>query len=248
MPLIDDVGVLRPRDPMQNTVLRRVPPERWPHWTAELTHVHLDLGHTLYEPGQPIRHIHFPLTCVVSTETVLASGHGTQVAMIGFEGLIGMPGLLAGVSATLRAEVLCAGDAVRMDVGWINAEMHRSPLVLSTLHRNLHAVMVQLAQTATCRRHHTPEEQLCCLLLRTSDRARSNDLHLTHDQLAQLLGLRRETVTQAASKMQHKGMLSYRRGRLHIADRPALQSSSCECYLAVNRAYEILMGIPPARD
>ena len=237
-------GANADRDPRQNLMLKSVAAAHWPEWAGALTIVQLEPGHTLYEPGQTIRHIHFPVSCVVSAETVLANGYGTQVAVIGYEGLVGMPGLLSGQSTTLRTVVRCGGVAARADVAWLQSELQRRPGVLQPLYPHLQAVTAQIAQTASCRRQHSPEEQLGCLLLRISDRLRGPDLCLTHDQLASLLGMRRETVTQASRRMQLKGLLRNRRAHMHILDRSALVQSCCECYGAVNSAYATLLQVP----
>lgn len=228
-------------DVPRNAVLRSIPQDQWEAWAPHMETVRLRAGQPVYQTGQPIWYVHFPLTCVISIEAVLSDGSGTQVALIGHEGLVGIPALFGGTSTTIRAAVQCPGTALRMPASVLQTDFSRGGPFTRLVQQRLQMLVEQSAQTAACQRHHSPMAQLCCLLLRISDSAASDTLLITHEQLGHLLGVRRETITQAAHKLQETGLLQYRRGHLHILERKAMEQRACECYQAVKQMFDKLV-------
>jgi CRP-like cAMP-binding protein len=198
-------------------------------------------GATLYECGDPLHHVYFPTDCVVSMLYVLANGATAEICAVGNEGAIGVALLLGGETATTRAIVQRGGYAYALP-GWrLTQEFERHGELLHVLLRYTQALLTQLAQAAACNRHHTVDQQLCRFLLLSQDRFASNTLTLTQELIANMLGVRREGVTDAAGRLQKLGVIAYSRGHIEVLDRPRLEALSCECYAVVKKETGRLM-------
>jgi CRP-like cAMP-binding protein len=209
--------------------------------------VDLPQGKVLYECGSLLSHAFFPTTCVVGLAYVMQDGASAEMAIVGLEGAIGVALFMGGELALTRAVVHGAGTALRLKAGFIQEEFARNPRSLTLLLRFTQALIVQIAHTAVCNRHHSVDQQLCRLLLLILDRVHGSELLMTQEALAGMLGVRREGVTESAYKLQAAGAMKYTRGRITILDRNALEARTCECYGVVKRAYyRLLQAAPPA--
>ena len=207
---------------------------------------HLELvpllpGDILYEPGKQLPHAYFPTTAIVSLHYVMMSGATAEAAGVGNEGVVGVSLFLRGDTTPSTAVVQTAGHAYRMDRRLLAQEFNRGGLMQRLLLRYTQALLTQMMQTAACNRHHLVEQQLCRWLLMTLDRAPSHELTLTQEQVASMLGVRREGVTEAAGKLQHGGLISYRRGHITVLDRAGLETHACECYAVVKKELNRLL-------
>jgi CRP-like cAMP-binding protein len=191
---------------------------------------HLPLGKVLYEAGIRIEHAYFPTDAIVSLLYVTVEGNSAEIALIGNDGVVGIAQFLSGTSSHTRAVVQSAGSAYRLSTHAVMAEFDRHTELMVQVLRYTQALMTQMAQTAVCNRHHTLEQQLCRWLLLSLDRVPSDDLIMTQELIANMLGVRREGVTAAAGKLQKLGVIKYSRGHIHVVDRARLQALSCECY------------------
>jgi CRP-like cAMP-binding protein len=200
------------------------------------------LGSTLYEPGEQLQHAYFPTTSIVSLHYVMESGASTESAGVGNEGVVGISLFLGGNTTASSAVVQTAGYAYRLERNVLCAEFHRGGLFQRLLLRYAQAQATQIFQTAACNRHHTVEQQLCRWLLSTLDRLPSNELIITQELVAGTLGVRRESVTEAAGKLQRSGYISYRRGHISVLDRSGLEACSCECYAVVKNEVQRLLS------
>lgn len=191
------------------------------------------LGDAIYEPGRQLEHAYFPVTAIVSLLYVTRSGASSEIAGVGPEGIVGMPLFMGGNTTPSSAVVRTAGHAFRLERRLLAAEFMRAGAVQVLLLRYTQALIAQMCQTAACNRHHTVEQQLSRWLLWTVDRVPMKDMSMTQDLVASLLGVRRESITEAAGRLQHGGFIQYRRGHIDVLDRIGLQSRACECYAIV---------------
>jgi len=219
-----------------------LPPAEWKRWQPQLERVELPLGHVVYEPGSTMSHVYFPVTAIVSLLYVMENGASAEIAVVGNEGVVGISLFMGGESTPSRAVVQSAGAAYRLTATTIKEEFNRAP-VLHLLLRYTQALITQMAQTAVCNRHHSLDQQLCRWLLLSLDRLQGNELVMTQELIANMLGVRREGVTEGALKLQKAGIVSYARGRITVLDRRALEGRSCECYAVVKKEYDRLL--PP---
>jgi len=229
-------------DPRENLLLGVLPPAEWKRWQPQLERVELPLGHVVYEPGSTMSHVYFPVTAIVSLLYVMENGASAEIAVVGNEGVVGISLFMGGESTPSRAVVQSAGAAYRLTATTIKEEFNRAP-VLHLLLRYTQALITQMAQTAVCNRHHSLDQQLCRWLLLSLDRLQGNELVMTQELIANMLGVRREGVTEGALKLQKAGIVSYARGRITVLDRRALEGRSCECYAVVKKEYDRLL--PP---
>jgi CRP-like cAMP-binding protein len=224
-----------PHSPRQNCLLAALPAADLAHLIAYLELVALPLGKMLYEPGGQLQHAYFPTTAIVSLHYVMASGAASEAAGVGNEGVVGTSLFLGGATTSSSAVVQTAGHAYRMDRRLLMQEFNRAGLMQRLLLRYTQALLTQMAQTAACNRHHTVEQQLCRWLLLTLDRLPSNELTMTQELIANMLGVRREGITEAAGNLQRTGFISYRRGHITVLDRLGLEKNTCECYAVVKK-------------
>jgi len=195
----------------------------------------MPLGEILYEPGEQLQHAYFPTTSIVSLHYVLESGASAESAGVGNEGVIGISLFMGGNTTPSSAVVQMAGHAYRLPGRILKQEFNRAGLLQRLMLRYTQALMTQMAQTAACNRHHSVEQQLCRWLLLTLDRMPSNELVMTQELVASMLGVRREGITEAAGKLQHSGFIRYRRGHIAVLERLGLEVRACECYAAVKQ-------------
>jgi CRP-like cAMP-binding protein len=227
-------------DPLQNKLLAALPQADWARWADALEWVYMPLGHVVYESGVTMSHVYFPVTAIVSLLYVLEDGASAELALVGNEGIVGISLFMGGGSTPSRAVVQSAGSCVRVPAAVLKEEFQR-PVVLSLLLRYTQALITQMAQTAVCNRHHHLEQQLCRWLLLSLDRLPGDKLSMTQELIANMLGVRREGVTSAATKLQKLGLISYWRGVIRVHNRRALEERSCECYQVVRDEYDRLL-------
>ena len=228
--------------PKANQLLAALPSSDWARWLPQLERVEMPLGQVLYESGSTLSHVYFPTTSIVSLLYVMENGSSAEIAVVGNEGVVGISLFMGGESTPSRAVVQSAGEGFRLKSQAIKDEFNRAP-VLHLLLRYTQALITQMAQTAVCNRHHTLNQQLCRWLLLSLDRLRDNELVMTQELIANMLGVRREGVTEAALKLQKAGLITYTRGRITVLDRDGLEARSCECYAVVKKEYDRLL--PP---
>ncbi|HRF72784.1 MAG TPA: Crp/Fnr family transcriptional regulator [Accumulibacter sp.] len=220
-------------NPSQNRLLASLPTAEYEPLAAHLELVQLALGEMLYEPGVQLQHAHFPTTAIVSLHYVMESGASAESAGVGNEGMVGISLFMGGDTTPSSAVVQTAGHAYRLTARLLKQEFNRAGVMQRVLLRYTQALMTQMAQTAACMRHHSVEQQLCRWLLLTLDRVPSHELVMTQEMVASMLGVRRESITQAAGHLQQAGLISYRRGHISVLDRAGLETHSCECYAVV---------------
>ena len=201
----------------------------------------MELGDALYESGTHSSHVYFPTTSIVSLMYVMADGSSAEIAVVGNEGIVGVSLFMGGETTPSRGIVQSAGHAYRLRGQDLKSEFLRATELQQVLLRYTQALLTQMAQTAVCNRHHSVDQQLCRWLLLSFDRVSSNDLTMTQELIANLLGVRREGVTEAAGKLQKAGLIRYNRGRISVIDRPGLEARSCECYSVVKKEFERLL-------
>jgi CRP-like cAMP-binding protein len=229
--------------PDQNHLLDALPPAERARIFPHLRLVTLPLGTVLYESGDTQRYVYFPIDAIVSLLYVLRDGASAEIAVVGNDGAIGIALFMGGATTTNRAIVQSAGSAYRLTKKRIEDEFARHGDMLHVLLRYTQALITQMAQTAVCNRHHSVDQQLCRWLLLSLDRLTSNKLVMTHELIANMLGVRREGVTEAAGKLQKAGVIEYRRGRITVLDRPRLEAMSCECYEVVRKETDRLLPV-----
>jgi CRP-like cAMP-binding protein len=227
-------------DPRKNHLLSALPDAEWVRWQPLLEAVELPLGQVLYESGSTLSHVYFPTTAIVSLLYVMENGASAEIAVVGNEGLVGISLFMGGESTPSRAVVQSAGRGYRLASDTIKAEFTRAP-VLHLLLRYTQALITQMSQTAVCNRHHSLDQQLCRWLLLSLDRLQGNELVMTQELIANMLGVRREGVTESALKLQHAGLIRYARGRINVLDRAGLEGRACECYAVVKKEYDRLL-------
>ena len=231
-------------NPRDNRMIDALSDTDWSRWKDLLAPVDLPLGHVLYESGGAMEHVYFPTTAIVSLLYVMENGASAEIAVVGNEGLVGISLFMGGESTPSRAVVQSAGRGFRIEAHAIKLEFDRSHAVMHLLLRYTQALITQMAQTAVCNRHHSLDQQLCRWLLLSLDRLSGNELVMTQELIANMLGVRREGVTEAALKLQQAGLIRYARGHIHVLDRPGLEHRTCECYEVVRKEYARLL---PAR-
>lgn len=229
------------QDPRRNGLLARLPTAEWSRWRDELEPIDLPLGAVLYESGRPLTHVTFPTTAIVSLLYVMENGASAEIAVVGREGLVGISLFMGGGSTPSRAVVQGAGKGYRLRAEALKDEFARSGPVMHLLLRYTQALITQMAQTAVCNRHHSLDQQLCRWLLLSLDRVTGHELVMTQELIANMLGVRREGVTEAALKLQKAGLIRYARGRIAVLDRPGLEQRTCECYAVVKKEYDRLL-------
>lgn len=223
-------------DAKRNLLLAALSPDDWLRWLPQLERVEMPMGKVLCESGATSSHLFFPTTAIVSLLYVLQSGASAEIAVVGSEGVVGVSLFLGGESTSSRAVVQSAGEGFRLKSQMIHEEFVR-PLVLQLMLRYTQALISQISQTAVCNRHHSLDQQLCRWLLMRLDRLETNEILMTHELIAHMLGVRREGVTESAIKLQQAGVIQYSRGRITVLDRKRLEQQSCECYTAIETEY-----------
>lgn len=231
-----------PANPPLNHLLAALPPQEQARWLPHLEAIPMPLGQVLAEPGVQMTHVYFPTTSIVSLLYVMEDGASAEIAVVGNEGIVGISLFMGGETTPSRSVVQSAGDGLRMPAQVLKQEFNRSAAVLHLLLRYTQALITQMAQTAVCNRHHSLDQQLCRWLLLSLDRLQSNALVMTQELIANMLGVRREGVTEAALSLQRAGLIEYRRGHITVLDRPGLERRTCECYAVVRKEYDRLLG------
>lgn len=230
--------------PKQNHLLAALSTEDFDHLLPDLKLVPMPLGKVIYESGVLLSHLYFPTDCIISLLYVMQNGAAAEIAVAGNEGVVGIALFMGGGTTPSRALVQSAGYAFELRREVLDKEFARASALQHLLLCYTQALITQMSQTAVCNRHHTVEQQLCRWLLLSLDRLSSNEVAMTQELIANMLGVRREGVTQAAGKLQARGLIQYSRGRIKVLDRPALEAAVCECYAVVKREYDRLL---PAR-
>jgi CRP-like cAMP-binding protein len=228
-------------DPRQNRLLAALPDAEWARWLPQLEPVDMPLGKVLYESGSKLGHVYFPTTSIVSLLYVMEDGASAEIAVVGHEGIVGISLFMGGESTPSRAVVQSAGQGLRLKASLMLQEFNRAGPVLHLLLRYTQALITQMAQTAVCNRHHSLDQQLCRWLLLSLDRLHSDELVMTQELIADMLGVRREGVTEAAGHLQKAGLISYSRGHIKVLDRHRLEQRTCECYAVVKKEYDRLL-------
>ena len=226
--------------PNENRLLAALPDAERRRWLPQLEWVEMPLGEVLYESGATLKHVYFPTTAIVSLLYVMENGGSAEIAVVGNEGIVGISLFMGGESTPSRAVVQSAGQGFRLRADAIKAEFKRAP-VLHLLLLYTQALITQMAQTAACNRHHSLDQQLCRWLLLSLDRLKGSELLMTQELISNMLGVRREGVTEGALKLQKAGLIRYARGRISVLDRPGLEARCCECYAVVKREYDLLL-------
>ncbi|MCX9155603.1 Crp/Fnr family transcriptional regulator [Niveibacterium sp. 24ML] len=231
--------------PLQNHLLAALPADQRARIVPALEFVTMTLGEVLYEPGIPMRYVFFPTTSIVSLLYVMEDGASAEIAVVGNEGIVGVSLFMGGETTPSRAVVQSAGHAYRMKGQVLKDEFERGDMLQRLLLRYTQALLTQMAQTAVCNRHHSLDQQLCRWLLLSLDRLPSNKLVMTQELIANMLGVRREGVTEAAGNLQKAGLIEYHRGHITVIDRAGLEARSCECYAVVKRECDRLLPDAP---
>ncbi|MGC4394548.1 Crp/Fnr family transcriptional regulator [Hydrogenophaga sp. T2] len=228
-------------DRYASDLLAALPFAEWERLSPFLEPVDLPLGAVLYESGVSMSHVYFPTSAIVSLLYVLEDGSSAEIAVVGREGVVGVALFMGGETTPSRAVVQSAGAGYRLRAPIIKEAFGRAGPVMHLLLRYTQALITQMAQTAVCNRHHSLDQQLCRWLLLSLDCLKTNDLVMTQELIANMLGVRREGVTEAALKLQRGGFISYARGHIKVLDRPGLEQRVCECYGVVKREYDRLL-------
>jgi CRP-like cAMP-binding protein len=231
-----------PHSPSQNHLLAALPTAEFEALATHLELVPMRLGQMLYEPGGQLQHAYFPTSSIVSLHYVMESGASAETAGVGNEGMVGVSLFMGGDTTPSSAVVQTAGHAYRLERRLLKQEFERGGLLQKLLLRYTQALLTQMAQTAVCNRHHSLEQQLCRWLLLTLDRLPSNELVMTQELVASMLGVRREGITVAAGDLQRAGYISYRRGHIAVLNRTGLETQSCECYAVVKKELKRLLS------
>lgn len=232
-------------DVERNQLLALMPRETRRAWAPLCELVSLPLGQALFDPGDTLRFVYFPLTATVALLHLLRTGDCVQVAMVGREGLVGTGAFMGGGPMTMRAVVQNAGTALRIDAVAVKEEFERGGETMRLLLQYAQALMFQVSQTAVCNRHHTPQQRLCRWLMLSLDRAQGDEIVTTHELVGMMLGVRRETVSDAIGRLQARGLVRSGRGRIKVLDRAGLELGACECYRMVRQEYEMLLAARP---
>jgi CRP-like cAMP-binding protein len=238
--------MLAQHSPKQNHLLAALPGADYERLLPDLERVPLELGLALYESGGEQEYVYFPIASIVSLLYVMRDGPSAEIAVVGNEGVVGIALFMGGESTPSRAVVQSAGHAYRLKGGLLKTEFERGGPMQYLLLRYTQALITQMAQTAVCNRHHSVEQQLCRWLLLSLDRLPTNELIMTQALIANMLGVRREGVTEAAGKLQAEALINYSRGKITVLDRPKLEARVCECYSVVKRESDRLLSPRPA--
>ena len=233
---------MQANDPRQNRLIAALPADDYARIAPALELVPIPLGHALYEPGMQMRHVYFPIDSIVSLLCVMEDGASAEIAVVGNEGVVGVSLFMGGETTPSRAVVQGGGHAYRMKSQMLKEEFDRAGAMQHVLLHYTQALLTQMGQTAVCNRHHTLDQQLCRWLLLALDRLPSHELIMTQELIANMLGVRREGVTEAAGKLQRDGLIEYHRGHINVLDRPGLEARACECYAVVKREYDRLLS------
>lgn len=233
--------MISPHDPKKNQLLAALPEAEWQRWLPKLEAIEMPLGQVLYESGSTLEYVYFPTSSIVSLLYLLENGASAEIAIVGNEGIVGISLFMGGESTPSRAVVQSAGQGYRLSARAMKEEFSRAGPVLHLLLRYTQALITQMTQTAVCNRHHTLDQQLCRWLLLSLDRLQGNDLVMTQELIANMLGVRREGVTEAAGKLQATGLIRYSRGHITVLDRTGLEKRTCECYAVVKRECDRLL-------
>lgn len=231
--------------PRSNLLISALPEPVWQQWLPQLEPVNMRVGDVLCESGGTLIHVYFPTTSIVSLFHILKCGASAEVAVVGNEGIVGVSSFMGGVSTLNQLVVQSAGSGFRLPKSAVVKAFEQGGEVTKLLLRYTQALMTQIAQTAVCNRHHGVDQRLCRLLLFSMDRLHTQDLSMTQELISNMLGVRREGVTEAAIDLQKSGVIKYRRGHISVFDRPALEQRSCECYAVVTKEYRRLLPKPP---
>ena len=232
----------RPFTPKQNHLLAALPVAAYKRLLPHLELVAMPLGWALYESGSVQGYVYFPITGIVSLLYVMEDRSPAEIAVVGYEGVVGIALFMGGKTTPSRAVVQSAGYSYRLKANFLKREFERGGPLQHLLLHYTQALITQMTQTAACNRHHTVEQQLCRWLLLSLDRLPSNELAMTHDLIADMLGVRRVGVTVAAGHLQSTGLIHYVRGKITVLDRPKLEARVCECYAVVKREYDRLLS------
>jgi CRP-like cAMP-binding protein len=243
--VVPDLTRTPTQQPVRNHLLAALRPRVLERLSPQFESVPLSLGEVIYEAGAPLSHVYFPINSIVSLLRVMEDGASAEIAVVGNEGVVGVALFLGGQTTPSRALVQSAGFAYRLPSESLRAEFARIGGLHNLLLRYTQALLTQMAQTAVCNRHHTVDQQLCRWLLLSLDRLSSSELTMTQELIANMLGVRREGVTEAAGKLQSSGIIRYSRGVITVVDRPQLEARVCECYEVVKKEFDRLL---PVRD
>ena len=230
-----------PPSPRENHLLATLPPEDYARLEPHLEMVPMPLGKVVYESGVQMRHVYFPTSSIVSMIYVMEDGSSAEIAIVGHEGIVGVSLFMGGETTPSRAVVQSSGEAYRLPGRILKTEFERGGPLQHLLLRYTQALLTQMAQTAVCNRHHTLDQQFCRWLLLSMDRLPSNKLIMTQELIANMLGVRREGVTEAAGNVQKAGLIEYHRGAITVLDRPGLEARVCECYAVVKKEFDRLL-------
>src|SRR5471032_1690382 len=230
-----------PHSPKQNHLLAALPAGDYARLARDLELIPMPLGWAVYESGGHMGYLYFPTTCIVSLLYVMESGASAEIAITGNEGLVGISLFMGGESTPSRAVVQSAGNGYRLKAGVLKREFALGGNLQHLALRFTQALLTQMAQTAVCNRHHALDQQLCRWLLLSLDRLEGNQLLMTQELIANMLGVRREGVTEAALKLQSAGLIRYSRGHINVLDRQGLENRTCECYAVVKKEYDRLL-------
>src|SRR5476649_644667 len=238
-----------PHDPRQNHLLAALPAEDYKHLLPDLELISMPLGWAVYESGGHLGYLYFPTTSIVSLLYVMENGASAEIAITGNEGLVGISLFMGGDSTPSRAVVQSAGNGYRLKASILTREFALGGNLQHLALRYTQALITQMAQTAVCNRHHALDQQLCRWLLLSLDRLQGNELLITQELIANMLGVRRDGVTEAAGKLQADGLIHYSRGRIKVVDRAGLEKRVCECYAVVKKEFDRLLpykipGVP----
>jgi CRP-like cAMP-binding protein len=228
-------------DPRVNHLLAALPDDVWLRWQPHLEAIELKLGQVIYEPLIALSHVYFPTTAIVSLLYVMKNGAPAEIAVVGYEGVVGISIFMGGESTPSRAVVQSAGYGHRLKAQWLREEFNGNTPVLHLLLRYTQALITQMAQTAVCNRHHSLDQQLCRWLLHSLDRLNGDELVVTQELIANMLGVRREGIGAGAINLQRDGLIRYARGRITVLDRERLEQRACECYAVVKSEYDRLL-------
>lgn len=228
--------------PSQNHLFAALPAEVFERLSPHLELIPMPLGQVIYESGGQLQHVYFPTTAIVSLHYVMENGASAEIAGVGNEGVLGITLFMGGDTTPTLATVYTGGYGYRLKARLIMEEFNRAGPLMRLILRYTQALMTQISQAVVCNRHHSVEQQLCRWLLSTLDRLPSNELTITQELIASMLGVRREGITEAAGNLQRAGLISYRRGHITVLKRTGLESRACECYNVVKKEFHRLLS------